>query len=183
MRGPMPAPARSPLRLRRCGGGLRGSRPGCGLRLPGPGLAFGGPGCGSLAPGRCAALALAVGAGSPPVGAAAAAPRGPALRRGRVRVPAALARRAQRPPLPRSLAGPCAALRASCGRPWPAPCPAAARSVPPRVPPALPRPAGRGAVGPAPPPARGRLGRLGRPGFSRRPRAGGHTRAFCRKRA
>lgn len=65
-------------------GGLRGPGPGCGFGGAGPGLAHGGPGCGPV-------VRLGDCAGSPPVGPAAAAPRGPPLRRGRARRPSGLA--------------------------------------------------------------------------------------------
>lgn len=162
MRGPMPAPARSPLRLRRCGGGLRGSRPGCGPR-PGP---LCGPGSGALAAARGPRPSPRL--RQPPGG-----PRSGGGGSGRRR--AGLA--ASCGPRPVVVASP---LRAASGRPAGVvgPCASSrvrrARLGPPRVPPALPRPAGRG--GPGGPPGllhrRGRLGGVLRPPpkISRRPR-------------
>lgn len=135
----MPAPAPVPLRLRRWGGGLRGSGPGCGFGGSGPGPARGGPGCGPV-------VRLGDCAGSPPVGPAAAAPRGPPLRRGRARRPGGLASPGAAVPGPLVLRPPPGLCGPPCGGGGPLGLSVGrcAHLVPPWAPPALPPPCGRG---------------------------------------
>lgn len=167
----MPAPAPGPLRLRRCCGGLRGPGPGCGFGGAGPGLAHGGPGCGPV-------VRLGDCAGSPPVGPAAAAPRGPPLRRGRARRPGGPASPAAAVPGPLVLRPP----PGLCGPPlrgWGALGPLRGPLRPSRAAPGPPclAPAPQGGGGPSGPRASSIPGAAGRPkraaGISRRPRGKG----------
>ena len=156
MRGPMPAPARSPLRLRRCGGGLRGSRPGCGPR-PGP----------LRGPARVPWLSRGVparrgGCGGPP-GARAAARAGPG--------PGGLGSPGPAAPGPvvlgRALRGAAGFLRSPLACSVPGRGPAGPAPGPPCLAPA----GGPGCLRPRPSSCPGAAGAAAPPGFSRRPRA------------
>lgn len=175
---PCPPPARAPpaapLRRR-----PPGPVPGLRLRRSRSGAASGCPGCGPV-------VRLGCRAGSPPVGQAAAAPRRPPLRRGRVRRPGGFAQPGRCGPRRGGLR---AALRAAAGPPagvggpWAppgGPLPPPRRAGPPLPCPAAPGPgpsarlrrAGARALASSLP-GGGWSGPPGRPGSSRRPRVGG----------